>query len=212
MPDPGRESRTGRVRASQGGSWASSSQDFARLAGLLYKLSSDYAAAHDGNVSIYALAGFPPLFSALRCLLIELNGGMYGELPRQAVLEALARAPNDVTVILAHYSVPEGLKNQLSLLLQVRNEIVHPAHLPGGDESNTPAYLEPLRAAGLLQSTGAAADYTWIAQLQSHRLFRWAFVTIRQTVKLLLMSHSLSELSANGLAYSYTAYERIDAA
>lgn len=97
-------------------------------------------------------------------------------------------------------------------LVQVRNEIAHPAHLPGGDESNTPAYLEPLQAAGLLQSTGSVADYTWISQLQSHRLFRWAFATVRHTVEVLLASHSLDGLSADGLAYSYAAYERIDSA
>lgn len=179
---------------------------------MLYQLSADYAAAHDGNVSIYPLAGIPPLFSALRCLLIELNGGMYGELPRQAVLDELARAGNDVAVILANYSLPNDLKDRLLLLLQVRHEVIHPAHLPSGGESGTPDYLKPLRAAGLLQSTGAAADYTWISQLQSHRLFRWAFETVRQTVEVLLASHSLSDFTVNGLAYSYAAYERIDAA
>ena len=211
-PDPGRESRKARVRGGQGGSWASSSQDFVRLAGLLYKLSAEYATAHDGNISIYALAGFGPLFSALRCLLIELNGGMYGELPRQDVLDELALASNDVRVIFTHYAVPDGLRTQLSLLLDVRNEIVHPAHSPGGDDRNTPAYLEPLRASGLLQSTGDAADYTWISQLQSHRLFRWGFATVRETVGHLLANHSVSDLSAEGLGYSYAVYERIDAA
>ncbi len=209
----GRESRRLRAKGGHGGAWGSSSQDFARLANLLYAESARYARAVDGNCSIYALAGIPTLLSALRCLLIELNAGMFNaSLPRQAVLDELANTANDVQVVLRHYRIPDELQQRLRLLLEVRHEIVHPAHQPGPEPDNTPAYLGVLRESGLLQSTGESPDYVWLAQLQSHRLFRWAFEVVREVVAVLLREHQLAGLAAAGLTASYSEYLAIDAA
>lgn len=57
------------------GAWGTSSQDFIHLANLLFEKSAAYAKHVDGNCSIYTWAGIPMLFSALRCLLVELNEG-----------------------------------------------------------------------------------------------------------------------------------------
>ncbi|MBI3045225.1 MAG: hypothetical protein HYY78_20620 [Betaproteobacteria bacterium] len=210
-PAPGRESRRSRVRDDHGGVWGSSSQDFLHLVDLLFEKSVEYAKRTDGNCSIYALAGVPLLFSALRCLLIELNAGMHtASPPRQQVLTDLASSPNDIKVILSHYSVPTDLQRRLELLVEVRHEIVHPAHRPGSDKHNTPAYLAPLRSAGLLQSTGSDSDYIWIGQLQSHKLFRWAFETVKLTVEILLTAHGVRGFMGDGLRASYSKYERFD--
>lgn len=159
------------------------------------------------------MAGIPVLFSALRCLLIELNAGIFsGSLPRGPILAQLADAANDVQTILQNYAVPDDLARQLRQLLEVRHEIIHPAHQPGPEPHNTPAYLRSLRDDGLLQSTGKDADYTWISQLQSHRLFRWAFEVVSATVALLLREHDVSAFAEEGLNATYTRYRSIDAA
>lgn len=209
----GRGSRISRVREDRSGPWGTSSQDFVHLAKLLYKHSAEYAERFDGNCSVYTPAGIPILFSALRCLLIELNADIFltGR-GNTRVLEELASSSNDVTVILNHYRILPELQDQLKLLVQVRHEILHPAHRPSGDVGNTPAYLEPLRRANLLQSTGGNSDYIWLEQLKSHRLFRWGFETVKQTVTILVEVHQLHPSTAAGLIASYSNYEPSDAA
>src|SRR5574341_74851 len=204
-PDEGRTSRESRVRETRGGVWGSSSQDFVHLAEVLYRLSAEYARRLDGNCSVYALAGIPMLLSALRCLLIELNSDLWltGR-ANQALLADLATSSSDIRVILTHYTILPELRERLELLVQVRHEILHPAHRPSGDTGNTPAYLQPLREASLLQSTGEKADYIWLEQLKSHRLFRWAFQTVRETVAILVEAHQLPVFAAAGLIASYS--------
>lgn len=177
------------------------------MAGILFRHSEKYAKSLDGNCSIYALAGIPMLFSAIRCLLIELHaGGVWGTSRGNFdVLTALA-GDNDVPFILKHYSISPALTTDLSILHEVRNEIIHPAHRPGAERNNTPAYLNTLRTSELLQSTGQQTDYIWISQLQSHRLFRWAFATIQATVDVLLIAHQVPEYAAAGLRESYNRY------
>lgn len=207
----GFSSRKMRVREQHGGVWGSHSQDFARLANLLYEHSAAYAKRIDGNSSIYTLAGIPVLFSALRCLLVELNSGIFGNLAddRQA-LDELANSASEVRLIVRRYELPDAIRGRLALLEQVRHEILHPAHRPGEEESGTPAYLNTLKEQGLLQTTGHESDYTWITQLQSHKLFRWAFETIAETVMLLLQRHSASAFALQGLAQTYGRFRSLD--
>ena len=204
--NPGLASRRARVHEHKSGSWGTSSQDFAQLARLLLAHSAQYAAGiPDRNCSPYSLAGIPMLFSALRCLLVELNGAALGTFPiRQEALDQLANSSNDVRVVLDRYALPDGVKRNLQLLLDVRHEIVHPAHRPGGEVNNTPEYLRELRERGLLQSTGKDADYIWLSQLQSHRLFIWAFEVVRATAAALLQAHSASDFVTAGILASYS--------
>ena len=207
--DKGRKSRESRVREDLSGSWGTSSQDFVYLAMLLYGHSAEYAKRFDGNCSAYTPAGIPILLSALRCLLIELNADIYHTgRANQDVLEGLAKSDNDIEVIFKHYSIPTKLRDRLKLLVQVRHEILHPAHRPSGDVGNTPAYLKPLRRAQLLQSTGVKSDYIWLDQLRSHRLFSWGFKTVKQTVAILLEKHQLPRSEAVKLIASYSGKRR----
>ena len=103
-----------------------------------------------------------------------------------------------------------SLERDLRLLVEIRHEIVHPAHRPTGNSTNTPLYLAPLRERGLLQSAGEESDYVWLSQLQSHRLFRWSFQTVEQVVAILLEHHQVRSHGPVGLLDSYAAYRRID--
>lgn len=200
----GLESRHSRVRDSKSGSWGSSSQDFLYLANMLFEKSVGEAKRANGNCSVYALAGIPLLFSALRCLLIELNAGIYtASAERPLELAKLAKSGNDISFIVEHYPIPVDLRKKLELLLQVRHEITHPAHRPSSERNNTPLYLLPLREAGLLNSTGGEIDYIWIDQLKSHKLFEWAFVTLKATVDVLICEHDVKGLIADGLRLPY---------
>lgn len=205
----GRASRASRVREDRGGVWGTSSQDYIHLANLLYKHSAEYAKHAGGNCSIYALAGIPVLLSALRCLLIELCAdiALTGHV-NQALLDDLAGSSSELQVLLKHYSLSPALRDRLELLVQVRHEILHPAHRPSGELGNTPGYLTALRNANLLESTGADANYIWLDQLKSHRLFQWAFETTALTVDALVAHHNVPALVANGIRESWWRFKQ----
>lgn len=175
----GRNDRRARLTEARSGVWGTSSQDFLHLALDLFRLSREDAARFDGNVSPYVLAGIPLLFSAFRCLLIELNAMSEQSGGKQEILNSLANSPNDISVFAESYQTAADLRQNLELLYEVRNEIIHPSHRPAGTPLNTPNYLAALRERGLLQSSGGAnSDYIWLDQLQSYRLFHWAFEVI----------------------------------
>ncbi len=205
----GRESRKQRITKKHNGGWGSSSQDFARLAFMLFEQSACYAKKVDGNCSIYTLSGIPMLFSALRCLLVELNMGMHSQ--KQIVSSGnIATSANDVYLIVNNYKLPKDLKEELRYLAEIRNEIIHPSHMPTGTDDNTPLYLNIVKEKGLLQSTGGSSDYTWISQLQSHKLFQWAFEIIASTTDLLLKQHEVSKYIHDGISESYGRFRSVD--
>ena len=124
----GRADRANRLRNFLSGPCASSSQDYVRLTNLLFEQSASYASATDGNCSVYALAGVPILFSALRALLIECNYGMYGAGRNEERLEVLSKSANEILFLAKNYKIPITLQQRLEILYEVRNEIIHPTH------------------------------------------------------------------------------------
>jgi hypothetical protein len=201
----GRESRHKRVVGAHGGTWGSSSQDLARLARTLFVSSRAYAADIAGrNASPFPFAGIPVLLSAFRCLLIELNAGVWlVGVDRPATLAALASSANDIQVFCGHYPVPQAIQAELVLLWEVRNELVHPAHRPGPEKDNTPDYLRDLRHRNLLETVSPEGNQIWLSQLQSHALFSWAFETISTAVDVALQDHRLPPYLVEPISSSY---------
>jgi len=196
----------------RGGAWASSSQDYLRLAVDLYRLSSEYAKKYDGNVSMYPIAGIPLLISTIRAALIEANSGMFGLGQDKSSMACLASDQNEIGLIREKYvKANTEVAVDFALLYEVRNEIVHPAHTPAGTKHNTPKNMLPLRERGLLQSAGREeGDYTWISQLQSHRLFRWSFFTVERVAEVVLGQHYSRQDSRAAHFQSYQAYRKYD--
>ena len=94
----------------------STSQDYAYLAGLLFRDSARYARRCDGNVSIYTFAGIPLLFSTLRALLIECNDGIYGKGRDANVLARLEKDRNELSLLKDRYLVGDDVLQDLGLL------------------------------------------------------------------------------------------------
>jgi hypothetical protein len=207
----GREDRRQRLVDPRSGSWSSSSQDFVRLATLLFEQSELYARSIDGNCSPYGLAGIPVLFSAFRALLIEANTGIFGLCRRPGLLPELAAASSELKFFRSYYSVKEPFAVQLEVLWEVRNEMVHPSHMPAGTSHGTPEYLLVLREQGLLQSTNREdVDYNWVSQLQSHRLFTHAFATIESAADVVLSTHHPTKDAHDMHLQSYRQYREIN--
>jgi UDP-N-acetyl-D-mannosaminuronic acid transferase (WecB/TagA/CpsF family) len=164
------------------------------LATELYALSATDASRNKKQASSFVLAGIPLLFSSLRALLIECNARMYGFEMSAAVLTRLAKEQNELSLLREHYTLNATLAEELARLYEVRNEAIHPAHRPSGTLDYTPEYLRPLKALGVLVSTGdPRSDFTWMHQLQSHALFRFSFSRVEQVVEAILAYHEAQD-------------------
>jgi hypothetical protein len=206
-----RKDRKARLTESRSGSWGSSSQDYIRHATKLFEHSTSCARSGDGNCSAYTLSGLPILFSAIRAMLIESNSGMYGLGRDENALKRLGDDPNELHLIVEKYRLSGEHEFCLSLLYEVRNEIIHPAHMPAGTSHGTPVDMLRLRELDLLQSTcNDNSNYIWMAQLQSHRLFRWAFSTIEDVAAIILKEHHASQEDFIFHMQSYSKYKEYD--
>ncbi|WP_096087784.1 hypothetical protein [Agaribacterium haliotis] len=197
----GTNDRKERILNPKPGVSGSSSQDLVRLAFELLCHSKEYAEQHDGNVSIYTIAGIPVLFSALRALLIEANTGMFGVGARER-LKDLSNL-NELRFIDKYYAFNNDVLKDLRLAYEVRNEIAHPSHLPAGTESGVPEYLNELKKRDLLQSG------IWLSQLQSHRLFYWVNEIFEQVVSVLLTAHHSDPESEKEHLISWLRYKEL---
>jgi hypothetical protein len=191
----GRESRRDRLTTTHIGAWSTSSQDYVVLATQLFSRSAHEASLHKrGNASAYVFGGLPLLFSALRAFLIECNGGMYGVESDQVALSRLAKEQNEIALLREGYGLTIQLLEKLSLLYEARNEIIHPSHRPSGATDSTPNYIRPLKELGVLETTNdPRSDYPWMFQLQSHRLFSFAFSVVEETIAAIIAKHSASD-------------------
>ncbi len=138
----------------------------------LYKYSESEARSNDGNWSYYAYAGLPMLMAALQAFLVEF----------EFLIPANPTKPVDVASIEfpLKYNITGSLLVDLNDLIELRNEVIHPANAPTGTADNWPKYLARVKDLGLLNSTGQTdSDYVLLAQIASHRLFKWAIDVVR---------------------------------
>jgi hypothetical protein len=175
MGRQGRREREARYQGHLSGWTATHSQDYLFLASRLYGLSYEEATkAAKGNASFYVFAGIPILLAALRALVAEYEFIVF--LPTR-------RKPPDVNTkaFVTDYAIVGDLLDDLNDLIELRNEIIHPAHATCGAKDNWPPYLTRVKGKGLLNSTGKPqSDYTMLGQMASHRLFTWAVGVTRE--------------------------------
>lgn len=188
-----RQHREERFSKRRGGWAASSSQDYFHLAALLFRDSKSYAAqCPGGNCSKYTWAALPMLLAGLQALVVEY----------EFILNPVGplAVPPDITEreFEKRYKISGELRANFRDLLEVRNEIIHPAHAPTGTPDNWPAYLTRIKKLGLLESTGIPThDHVLLSQIASHRLFVWAVQVVRSLSTAVIQS---DPLRASGFA------------
>ncbi len=79
--------------------------------------------------------------------------------------------------------------NLLEELIELRNEVIHPAHLATGTPDNWPAELRRTKARGILQSSEGPGDYLFLEQMKSLRLLDWAMGVVGQLQSIVLRHH-----------------------
>src|ERR1039457_3171453 len=169
MGQGGFRDREDRLTDRNPGQWATSSQDYLLVVSKLFALSWREAKRYaNGNWSGYLYAGIPLLISSIHAFMVE--------------YENMLRPKSDLTKILdppaileRRYGVAGSLLDDFKDLYEIRNELMHPAHLPPGTPDNWPEYLRRIKDIGLLNTTGRSdGDHHLLGQIASHRLFRWA--------------------------------------
>lgn len=94
----------------------------------------------------------------------------------------------------------------LELVIEVRNEIVHPMPFPTGTQWNVPGNLLPLHEMGLLISTGQPnSDYLFSDKLRSYALGYWCWEVV-DTCAYLLVEHLRPDQHAAWTAQNFSAY------
>ncbi|HXX22268.1 MAG TPA: hypothetical protein VEO19_03865 [Terriglobia bacterium] len=165
----GKQDRDGRLREWRAGPWSTHHSMLVEVIRDLYQSSRSGAAGS----SWVAYAGIPLLVSALQSFVIEYECLLSSD---RTCLEPLTRGglAGLREMLETRYRVRGKLLEEAGLLIEVRNEMVHPVPLPTGSSDNCPEYLRPLKEAGLLSSTGRVPDYVFPEQLASHKLFAWS--------------------------------------
>jgi hypothetical protein len=173
MTKRGKRNRDERLLKPSAGGWGSYHSLFVHMAGELYHPSGLQASAGSGNGSWFPYAAVPVLLAALQSFIIEYECTLGWD---RTCLEPLTQSGFGglLKLLETRYRVGGKLLEEARDLIEVRNEMIHPVPLPTGTEDNCPAYLRHLKEQGLLESTGEATDYCFMAQLASHRLFAWS--------------------------------------
>ncbi len=184
MKRQGTRDRKERFNKRHDGQAASSSQDFLHLVAQLFGYSKKAAAlSANHNWSSYTYAGLPMLLAALQALVVEYEFVLH---PRGAL-----EPPTDINspAFVKNYKISGTLLEDFNNLVELRNEIIHPAHATTGTPDNWPAYLTPIKGRGLLNTTGdPKADYALLGQMASHQLFDWAIEVVRSMYEIIIMS------------------------
>lgn len=165
----GKQDRDARLREWRAGPWSTHHSMLVEVVRDLYQSSR----SGGGTSSWLAYAGIPLLVSALQSFIIEYESLLSFD---RSCLEPLTRGGLSGLrdLLETRYRVRGKLLEEAGLLIEVRNEMVHPVPLPTGSPDNWPGYLRPLKEAGLLRSTGRVPDYVFPEQLASHKLFAWS--------------------------------------
>lgn len=174
MNAQGRKDRNERLLTPKSGAWGTHHSPMIRLTLQLYRLSrSEASSSTGGNASSYPFAGIPLLVSALQSFIIEYESIVPSD---GTCLEPLTRGGLSglLQLLQTQYAVQGNLLNEARNLIEVRNEMVHPVPLPPGTPDNWPTYLRDIKDAGLAESAGQSPDFSFMAQLGSHRLFAWS--------------------------------------
>jgi len=168
------------------------SNDIFYLVDTLHRQARAEAASLDGNASSYVWAALPMLLSGLSATIVE-----------QEALFWHQRKPDRVQVLIDERYLPKQLERlyglnggelaDLKILVELRNEIIHPAPTPTGTPDNWPDTLRAFKQRGFLSSTGDPQnDYLTLEQMKSLRLLEWAMGVVERLRALVLKYHEHS--------------------
>jgi hypothetical protein len=186
MPERDRQER---IKNRKSGVSGTSSADFFHLAWRLHNSARTEAESLDGDTSMYVWAAIPVLLLGLSALIIE-QEVMLRHQRQEDRVEILLTKRTLVAQCESLYGLCDPLCSDLMDLVELRNEIIHPAHTATGTRDNWPDEIRHIKNRGLLQTTGTDdGDYIMLSQIKSLRLLEWAVATVEQVKGIILAYH-----------------------
>jgi hypothetical protein len=174
------QQRKARLRSHESGSWGSTSATYFRLVAKLFHESAVTAASAIHDDWVYA--GIPMLVTGVEAFLIE-HQRILNQNPNRSTIAG----DDPIRDVLLLYSLPDDLRDDMSALIEIRNQIVHPSPVPFGSYY-WPASLERLRSQGVLDGRTPQSGADVLSILASHRLFEWAVEKCARTLDVISAS------------------------
>jgi len=174
--EAGRQSRVARTEMSPGEVYTLASLEL--LHNLKLRLKNSEGNQDGGNQEpIFCI---PILLSCIRILALEIEN-LKQRLKKyhyqsELIPKLKTNKKNDIVEILEFYKANEDLKKDFDILIEIRNEIIHPS--PFSEEGFTlPSYLEILKDKEIIWMPDAeqnvACNIYW--HFRCHKLFEWSF-------------------------------------
>ena len=193
-----RREREERILESKGGWAGTSSTDLFFLAEKLHGQAKAEAESLDGNTSSYVWVALPILLSGLSATLVEQEAMLANQRKPERV-QVLISVPYLPDQFVQLYGVKGEILEDLKILVELRNEIIHPAHMATGTPDNWPETLRAFKQRGLLSSTGdPTSDYLMLEQMKSLRLLDWASTVVGRLRSIVLRHHGQLAMQQRG--------------
>jgi hypothetical protein len=162
-----RKQREARLRKPKQGSWGTTSATYFHSVHDVFRESQKAAAASPTKSSRWVYVALPVLMAGLEAFLIE-----HQRLLSNSTRKKLAGV-DGVREVLMQYQLPDELRLDIEALVEVRNQIIHPAPVPFG-KPEWPKSLQRLRDRKVLDGPTPQSGTDVLALLASHRLLEWA--------------------------------------
>lgn len=159
-----RAQREFRLTYHQTGLWGTNSTDYFHAVDLVFQESKKVGA----GVSRWVLAGLPVLMAGVEAVLIE-----HQHMLRDNSADTIVAGVDPIHKVLRQYLLPDELSRDILALIEIRNQVIHPAHVPFG-RPEWPVSVKHLRDRNVLDGNTPQSGGDVLALLESHRLFEWA--------------------------------------
>jgi len=159
-----REQREFRLTNHQAGFWGTSSADYFHAVDLVFQESKKVGA----GVSHWVYAGLPVLMAGVEAVLIE-----HQHMLRDNSTDTVVAGVDPIQKVLNQYPLPGELRQDVLALIEIRNQVIHPAHVPFG-RPEWPGSVQRLRDRKVLDGNTPQSGGDVLVLLASHRLFEWA--------------------------------------
>ena len=177
-----KDKRVSRLKDRQSGSWGTASAWYFHSVELVFRESRKTVAESPDATSRWVYAGLPVLIAGVEAFLIE-----HQHMLRDNSLDKYIAGVNDVRKVLTLYPLPEELRLDMDALVEVRNQIAHPSHVPFG-AAEWPDSIKWLRDRKVLDGNMPQSGTEALALLASHKLFAWAVERCAETLDVVASS------------------------
>ena len=173
-----RKQREDRIRNRRNGDWGATCSMYFCAVHQVFGESQKASQRDPEQRSVWVYAGIPVLLAGVEAYLIQ-----HQHLLRDSSGMKVLAGVDPLKEVLELYALPVELQTDMEVLIETRNQIVHPSPLPFG-QPEWPASLKRLHELKVIEGNTPESGANALAMLGSHRLFEWAVERCAQALDL----------------------------